>query len=244
MVGHELRVEQRKAARPQPRDEVHQGDLRGVARVAEHALAEKRAAKAHAVKPAHQPVAVIRLDRMAVPNVVEAAIELADAHIDPGARSPRGGRGAAVDHAVEITIRNNGVALGFHQARKPRRDMETVERDHAALLGLDPVERRIFRALGHGKNPARIGLEQHLRRDFDRSGIATGHQAADRFEGIPNRRRSEFALRILHSRMSPSNLFSQRQQSSPSECRAGFMPMRFSRSTEREASRRRRLTGC
>ena len=53
--------------------------------------------------------------------------------------------------------------------------METVEGDNSPLLGLDPIESRVLRALGHRKNPAGISLEQHFRRDLDEGGFAIGH---------------------------------------------------------------------
>jgi len=45
--------------------------------------------------------------------------------------------------------------------------MYAVERQDAAPLGLDPIERIVLGALSHGKDAAGIGLEQHLRRDLD-----------------------------------------------------------------------------
>ena len=76
MVGHELGVEQAEAAGLQPRDEMHERDLGGVARAVEHALAEEGAAEADAVEPADQRVAVVDLDRVAMADVEQVAIEL------------------------------------------------------------------------------------------------------------------------------------------------------------------------
>ncbi len=104
VIGEELRVEQLDSRRPQPRDEMHQRDLRGIARAMEHALAEERAPEAHAVKPADQRVAVIDLDGVAMADVEQPAIELADRRVDPGARALRAGLRAAVDHGGEIAV--------------------------------------------------------------------------------------------------------------------------------------------
>ena len=54
MRGDELGVEQPEPAEAQPRDEVHQRHLRGVAREAEHALAEEHAADGDAIEAADQ----------------------------------------------------------------------------------------------------------------------------------------------------------------------------------------------
>ena len=107
--------------------------------------------------------------------LVKLAVEHADACIDPGAGTARLGLGTAVEHAVEIAVDGHGEAIGAHGAGKPRRHVKAVERDDAAHFRLDPIERRVIGALGHGKDAAGIGLEQHFRRDLDEGGFAIGH---------------------------------------------------------------------
>ena len=155
---------------------MHQRDLRRIARGVEHALAEKGAAEADAVKPADQFAVLIDLDGVAVAALVELAVEIADAAIDPGPRAARRGPGAAVDDRVEIAIDRDGKTIGAHGARQPVRHVEAVERDDAAPFRLDPIERRVVGALGHRKNAAGIGLEQHFRRDVDECGLAARHE--------------------------------------------------------------------
>jgi hypothetical protein len=87
VARHELRVEQREAAIFQARDEIDEGDLAGVARLGEHALAKERAAEMHAVKAAGQSAVLPDLDRMAVPQREQFAVEAPDAAVDPG-RAP------------------------------------------------------------------------------------------------------------------------------------------------------------
>src|SRR5262244_238486 len=53
--------------------------------------------------------------------------------------------------------------------------MKAVEGNNAAQLRLDPIERRIVGILGHRKNPAGIGLEQHFGRDLDVGRVAACH---------------------------------------------------------------------
>ena len=105
VLGDVLGVEQPVAAGAQARDQMHQRDLGGVARAVEHAFAEEGAAERDAVKPAHQRVAVIDLDGMAMTVLEQTAIDLADAVVDPGAGAVGFSLGAAVDHRVEIAVR-------------------------------------------------------------------------------------------------------------------------------------------
>ena len=104
MVGDELGVEQPVMAGLEPRHQMHERDLRSVARAVEHALAEKGAAETDAIEAADQLLAVIDLDGVAVAALVELAIEIADAGVDPGARASRLRLRAAVDDGIEIAI--------------------------------------------------------------------------------------------------------------------------------------------
>src|SRR5262249_7692725 len=66
MVGDELGVEQPEASCFEPRNQMHQRHLRGVARAMEHALAEESAAERDAVEPTHEGLAVIDLHAVAM----------------------------------------------------------------------------------------------------------------------------------------------------------------------------------
>jgi hypothetical protein len=85
MPGDELGVEQGEAAIFEPGDEIDESNLARVAGSGEHALAEKRAAEMHAVKPARQRAVLPHLDRMAMAEREQLAIEASDAPVDPGA---------------------------------------------------------------------------------------------------------------------------------------------------------------
>ena len=193
VVGDELGVEQPEAAGFEPRDQVHQRDLRSVARAVEHALAEEGAAERDAVEPADQIVAVIDLDAVAMAVRVERAVDAADAAVDPGAGAAGLGLGAAVDHRLEVAVDADREGRGAHGARQPPRHVEALERDDAAHLRLDPVERGIVGAFRHRKDAAGIGLEQHFRRDLDEGVFAAGH-GGDLVQGGP--RRAEISCRI------------------------------------------------
>src|SRR5262249_54323545 len=110
VVGDKLGIEQLEAAGPQTRDQMDEGDLGGVARAVEHALAEEGAAERDPVKTPDQRVAVVDLDAVAMAALVELAIEHADAGIDPGALAAGLWLGAAIQHAVEVAIDHHGKA--------------------------------------------------------------------------------------------------------------------------------------
>src|SRR5665213_3787624 len=118
---------------------MHQRDLGGVARAVKHALAEEGTAERDAVKPAHQRVAVVHLDGMAMTALEQATIDLADAFVDPGAVAVGLGLGAAVDHRVEIAVDPDRERRAAYGAREPRRQMKALEQDDAAQVRLDPV---------------------------------------------------------------------------------------------------------
>ena len=92
VIRHELRVEQLEASARQPGCEVDQGDLRSVALIGEHAFAEVGAVESDAIETAHEAIAVPNLDRVAVAEVEQVAVERADAVVDPrrAATGPRG----------------------------------------------------------------------------------------------------------------------------------------------------------
>ena len=175
VVGHELRVEQAKAAVCEPGRQVHQGDLGGVALVGEHALAEEGAVERDPVEAADEARPVPYLHRVAMTQVEEVAVEVADALVDPGGApsGPRGG--AALDHAGNVGVDADIEVRRAQRAREPAGHVHLIEREDAAVLRLDPVERRVVSALGHGEDAAGVGLEQHLRRNLDDDVVARSH---------------------------------------------------------------------
>ena len=94
---------QREAAGLEPRDEMDERHLRGIAR-GENMLSPKNAApSAHAVEPADEPAVLPGLDGVAMAESEELAVEPADAGVDPGLW-----RGRSPDAAQpSITARNS-----------------------------------------------------------------------------------------------------------------------------------------
>src|SRR5687768_13450815 len=124
---------------------MHQRHLGSVAGAMEHALAEEGAGEAHAIKSSDEFILFVYLDAVAMAALVQLAIELADAAVDPGAPASRLGSRATRDHRLEIAIERYRETVGAHGAREPARHMETVERNDAALLGLNPIKRVVVR---------------------------------------------------------------------------------------------------
>jgi len=87
MPRDELGVEQGESPILQSRDEIDESDLARVAGSGEHALAEKGAAEMHAVKPTDKRAVLPDLDRVAMAEREQLAIEAPDAPVDPG-RAP------------------------------------------------------------------------------------------------------------------------------------------------------------
>src|SRR5205814_4140860 len=84
MRRQELSIEHTVAAVPQPRDQMHEGDLARIGDAAEHALAEKGAAERDTVEPADQFDLVTALDAVRSAALEAAGVELQDHVNDPG----------------------------------------------------------------------------------------------------------------------------------------------------------------
>jgi len=175
MFGDELRIEQAVMSGLEPRHKVNQGHLGGVARAVEHALAKECAAEADAVEAADQDVVFVDFDRVTVAALVELAVQIVDAGVDPGAAAPRHGLRATVDHGVEVAIDHDGEAIGSNGARQAIRHVKAIQWNNSAPFRFYPIERRVLGALRHREDAAGIGFEQHFRRDVDECGFTARH---------------------------------------------------------------------
>src|SRR3569623_3153127 len=93
----------------------------------EHALAEERAPERYAIKPTCEVVAVPRLDAVAMADLVQCAVELADAMVDPCVFAPGLGCRALADDALESRVDRDAVAIRAHGAREAGGDVAAVE---------------------------------------------------------------------------------------------------------------------
>src|SRR5580704_9058433 len=113
---------------------------------------------------------------MAIAALVELAIQLVNAGIDPGAATSRHRLGAAVDDCVEVAIDGHGEIVGAHGTRQAGGNVKTVQRNNSALFRFYPIECWIVGTFRHREYPAGIGLEQHFRSDVDKRGFAARHR--------------------------------------------------------------------
>jgi hypothetical protein len=117
MIRDELRIQEAVVPGPQTRDQMHEGDFGSVAFAVEHALAEKCASETDAVEAAHQHVVLVHLDSVTIAALIELAIQIVNARVDPGPRTPRCRVRAAANDGVKVAIDDNGEAVGADGAR-------------------------------------------------------------------------------------------------------------------------------
>ena len=87
MTGDELRVEQGEPPISQSRHQIDKSDLARVARARKHAFAEKGPAEMHTVQSAGERAVLPHLDRVAMAEREQFAVEASDTSIDPS-RAP------------------------------------------------------------------------------------------------------------------------------------------------------------
>jgi len=169
VIGDELAIEQLEAADPQACHQMRQPDLRGVAHPAEHALAEIGAAERHAVEAADQRAADVArapdLDRMGVAVAVQDVVGLLDLAVDPGLGAIARRLRAVAHHLGEGTIGGHREAIRAQRLPQRVGEVEAVERQHAALLGLDPEDVGGVAAVRHREHAHRISAQQEVRVD-------------------------------------------------------------------------------
>ena len=161
MVGDELRVEQGEAAGAQPRDERDQSEFRRVARAAEHAFTEERAAERDAVEAADKRSSVQISTERACRITVQIDVKRADLGIDPGLRPV----GAGVDHGVEGGVHADLERAGAEGARETSRDAQAIQRQDSAPVRVEPEHAGRVGGFRHRKNAGRVGAQQQIGRD-------------------------------------------------------------------------------
>src|SRR5216684_4028070 len=125
-----------------------------------HALAEEGAAETDPVQSADEVVILPDLDTVAMSELVQPDVELADALVDPGVVAAGLRRGAASDHGFECRVDGDGEGVGSHRARQAGGNTKAIERYNAA----------------------------HFRRDFGSGGVARRHGREDsRVEAVAAR---------------------------------------------------------
>jgi hypothetical protein len=162
VVGHELGVEQHVAAGDQSGDQMNQGHLRGVGAAREHALAEEGGAEGHAVQAADQLPLQPALDAVGVAHLEQLAVEAFDRSVDPGLVAAGPGLRAGGDHLGEGVVEADLEGISPDGPGQPMADMEAVERNDPAPLGVDQEDVLIVARVRHGEDPVGVAVEQIL----------------------------------------------------------------------------------
>jgi hypothetical protein len=162
VLGHELAVEQFRAAAPQRRHQPGQRNLRSVGDPAEHRFAAEHPVETHAVKSANQLAVLPALDRMGQAKQVEDPVARLDPVADPGFLRFAARRGAGLHHPVEAGVAGHGKASAPQGAGQRARTAEAIERQDRAAARLDPEDFRIVPRIGHRENPVAIGQHQQV----------------------------------------------------------------------------------
>lgn len=161
MIGLELAVEQGEPADPQPCHQPRQRDLRRVALPRHHAFAEKGAAEREAIEAADQPITIPAFDRMRITEPVERSEGGFDLPADPGFGAVGRPFGTEPNHGLKRGVGGDAEAIGGDRLFERARQMEAVERQDRAALGLDPVHAIGLAMIGHREHADGIGAEHH-----------------------------------------------------------------------------------
>jgi len=163
MFGQKLAIQQFEPAGLEARDQMRERDLGGVPCAAEHAFAEEGRAQPHAIEAADELVVLPGFDRMGVTAPVQFGISGFDIGVDPGVGAARGRLRAMRHDFAERLVDGDGVAIRPDRLGERMREMETIEREHAALLRFDPEDIvRIARAR-HREHPDGVSAQQEVR---------------------------------------------------------------------------------
>jgi len=97
-------------------------------------------------------------------ETVERDVEIDDLIVDPGLVAFLR---AGANHLFRRSVDGDLVNALADASREPTGDVEAVERDDPAHVGIDPEQLGIVARLGHGEQTAGIGAEQHFRRQLE-----------------------------------------------------------------------------
>lgn len=165
MRGDELAIEQFPAAGDESRDEVRERNFRRVARAADHRFAEECTAERHAVESPGKLVIEPAFDAVCVADLEQAVVARADHRVDPRRRPVVGGLCAERNHLGKNGVGRHAKAIRHDNFFQAVRQVKAIQRQDRAQPRFDPMDRRVFRPVGHRKNALRIGAEQQRRID-------------------------------------------------------------------------------
>src|SRR3954464_12739327 len=123
-----LHIEQRCTGGDEPIDETHEGDLRGVGRVAEHGLAGGQLVDPHTVETTDEMTVEMCLEAVHPTQVVEFLVGVDELRRDPSMWSAR--VAAALHHFAKPGVHAHLVSAAA-PTQRARHD-QAIERDHTA----------------------------------------------------------------------------------------------------------------
>ncbi len=127
VIRNELNVQQCEAAFAKAFDKIDKRDLAGVGFFAEHAFAEKDAAKGHTVKPTDKPVVLPAFDAMGVVLVMQGTIKSDNRIVDPTVRAFRRGFRAGPYHRFEGPVEGDMKRAGLQGPSQPLWNVELIK---------------------------------------------------------------------------------------------------------------------
>src|SRR5206468_12231482 len=131
-------------------------------------------------------------NRMTNAGRYQFPIVAADAPVNQGRAAASARRAAPLDDRLEVPVDLHLEPAAADSAGKAFRNMHVVERQDAPPLRLDPIERIVLGALGHGEDAAGVRLEQHLRGDLDDDVVDGGHELYPRPPSLARRFSSQW----------------------------------------------------
>ena len=198
-----LHLEQAGARLDQAGGEVDERDLGGVGRAVEHRLAAEHAADEHAVDAADQALAVPDLDAVGVAEPVQLAVGGRQLVADPGARLAGARLAAALDDRREVLVERRLVAAAAQRAGERARDVDAVEREHAAARRAEP-RHRVDRVVRPREDAAPVGVDERRRlevgADADEAVLVARHRVRKRPAA---RRQTSSGARVRRRAVSP-----------------------------------------
>ena len=105
-------------------------------------------------------------------KVEQRRIEPHDLAVDPGFGPGIGRLGASLNDGIEVGVDADLEPAAADCPPEPARDVHAIERQHAALLWIEPVEFLRLGAFRHWKDAGGIGPQQKLCRQTSHYDVA------------------------------------------------------------------------
>jgi hypothetical protein len=158
----ELRVQERVAARFEPRREMDECDLACIRHARKLAFGEECAPQRKAVEPADELALAPALHAMRLAASRKGIEDIDDRTVDPGLAAALTRFRAAADDVGECRVDADLEAVAFHRLRQPPGHMEGLQGKYPALVRPHPEHILCVPALGHRENSEPVSEQQFL----------------------------------------------------------------------------------